>query len=87
MSGSPWFEDLNVGDEFNNVPEVTITEAHLAAHQMAFGDRLALPLSWPLSKSYKLAYAACKFLLSGKYSNQIKYNSLSGCSETFFTGD
>ena len=37
MSGSPWFEDLNVGDEFNNVPEVTITEAHLAAHQMAFG--------------------------------------------------
>ena len=26
MSGSPWFEDLNVGDEFNNVPDVTITE-------------------------------------------------------------
>ena len=50
MSGSPWFEDLNVGDEFNNVPEVTITEGHMAAHQMAFGDRLALPLSWPLSK-------------------------------------
>ena len=50
MLESPWFEDLNVGDEFNNVPEVTITEGHMAAHQMAFGDRLALPLSWPLSR-------------------------------------
>ena len=49
MSESPWFEDLSVGDEFNNVPEVTITEGHLVAHQMAFGDRSALPLSWPLS--------------------------------------
>ena len=50
MSDSPWFEDLSVGDEFNNVPEVTITEGHLVAHQMAFGDRMALPLSWPLSQ-------------------------------------
>ena len=49
MSESPWFEDLSVGDKFNNVPEVTITEGHLVAHQMAFGDRMALPLSWPLS--------------------------------------
>ncbi|MDH5737479.1 MAG: acyl dehydratase, partial [Gammaproteobacteria bacterium] len=40
----PWFEDFEVGDDFSDVPAVTLTEGHAALHQAAFGDRLRLPL-------------------------------------------
>ncbi len=47
---APWFEDLEVGDEFNDVPAVTLTAGHMAVHQALFGDRLRLSLDHVLSK-------------------------------------
>lgn len=41
----PWFEDFRVGDDFSDVPSVTITDGHAAIHQAIFGDRIRLPLS------------------------------------------
>lgn len=46
----PWFEDFTVGDDFSNVPAVTITEGFAAVHQAIFGDRLRLPLDHVLSE-------------------------------------
>jgi len=46
----PWFEDFSVGDDFSNVPSVTITEGFTAVHQAIFGDRLKLPLDYVLSE-------------------------------------
>lgn len=46
----PWFEDFAVGDDFSNVPSVTITEGFTAIHQAIFGDRLKLPLDYRLSE-------------------------------------
>ena len=48
MNEAPYFEDLAVGDEFNGVPAVTLTEGHTAIHQALFGDRLLLPLNHEL---------------------------------------
>jgi len=45
LVGAPFFEDFEVGDDFSNVPSVTLTEGHAAVHQMMFGDRLRLPLN------------------------------------------
>ena len=50
MMPIPWFEDFNVGDEFSEVPSVTITDGMTAVHQAIFGDRLRLPLDHELSK-------------------------------------
>ena len=47
----PWFEDFKVGDDYSDVPAVTITEGHAAIHQALFGDRLRLPLDHVLSLS------------------------------------
>ncbi|MFT5100229.1 MAG: 2-methylfumaryl-CoA hydratase [Patiriisocius sp.] len=47
----PWFEDFSVGDDFSNVPAVTITEGFTAVHQAIFGDRLRLPLNHVLNES------------------------------------
>lgn len=46
----PYFEDFNVGDDYSDVPGVTITEGYAAIHQAVFGDRLKLPLDYDLSK-------------------------------------
>lgn len=46
----PYFEDLSVGDEFDQAPSVTITEGHAALHQALFGDRLRLTLDRELAK-------------------------------------
>ena len=46
----PWFEDFSVGDDFSNVPSVTITEGFAAIHQAIFGDRLKLPLDYVLNE-------------------------------------
>jgi 2-methylfumaryl-CoA hydratase len=45
----PWFEDFHVGDDFSDVPAVTITDGHGAIHQALFGDRLRLPLDHVLA--------------------------------------
>ena len=47
---SRWFEDFKVGDEFNQVPSMTITDGYAAIHQAIFGDRLRLPLDSSLSE-------------------------------------
>ncbi len=47
---APWFEDFEVGDEFNDVPSVTITDGHVAIHQAQFGDRLGLVLDHELAR-------------------------------------
>lgn len=46
----PWFEDFYLGQEFNDVPSVTITSAHAAFHQALFGDRMRLYLDQTLSE-------------------------------------
>lgn len=50
MMVAPWFEDFKVGDEFNDVPSVTITEGYAAIHQSVFGDRSRLTVDQPLCK-------------------------------------
>lgn len=48
--GSPWFEDLQPGQVFDDAPAVTLTPAHAGIHQAVFGDRLRLPLDAELSR-------------------------------------
>lgn len=50
MTAIPWFEDFRVGDEFSDVPAVTVTEGMTAVHQAIFGDRFRLPLDYVLSE-------------------------------------
>ena len=45
---SPYFDDLAVGQVFDDAPAVTLTSGHAAFHAALFGDRLRLPLSEPL---------------------------------------
>jgi len=49
--GGPYFDDLKVGDVLDDAPAVTLTEAHAAVYQAAFGDRLRLPLDATLSRA------------------------------------
>lgn len=46
-NSAPWFEDFAVGDDFSNVPAVTLNDAHGVMHQAMFADRLRLPLDQP----------------------------------------
>ncbi len=48
---APWFEDFSVGDEYNDVPSVTIHEGYTALHQSLFGDRCRLCLDQPLCQA------------------------------------
>ncbi|MBD3646422.1 MAG: acyl dehydratase, partial [Pseudomonadales bacterium] len=41
---APWFEDFETGDDFSDVPSVTLSDGYAAIHQAMFGDRLRLPL-------------------------------------------
>lgn len=41
----PWFEELEVGDTFDNAPPYTLTAGRQAVHQAIVGDRLWLPLN------------------------------------------
>ena len=41
--GGPYFEDLKLGDVFEDAPAVTLSAGHAAIHQALFGDRLRLP--------------------------------------------
>ncbi len=48
LVGSPYFEDLVVGQVFDESPALTLTSGHAAFHAALFGDRMRLPLSQPL---------------------------------------
>ena len=50
MIVTPWFEDFKVGDEFNEVPSVTVTEGYAAIHQSVFGDRSRLTVDQPFCR-------------------------------------
>jgi acyl dehydratase len=46
----PCFEDLAVGDRFDDVPALTLTDGHAALHQAVLGSRLRLALDRPLAE-------------------------------------
>jgi acyl dehydratase len=50
MLGGPYFEDLAVGQVFDDAPALTLTEGHAAVHQALVGDRLRLALDATLSR-------------------------------------
>ncbi len=47
--GGPYFEDLAVGDRWEDAPAMTLTEGAAALHQAILGDRLRLPLDRELA--------------------------------------
>jgi acyl dehydratase len=49
MSGGPYFEDLRVGQVFEEAPSLTLTAGMAAVHQAIIGDRLRLALDADLS--------------------------------------
>ncbi len=49
--GGPYFEDLALGQVFDDAPRVTLTPGHAALHQALFGDRLRLALDATLSEA------------------------------------
>ncbi len=49
--GSPWFEDLQRGQVFDEAPAVTLTSGHAAFHEAAYADRQRLPLDAELCRS------------------------------------
>ena len=49
LVGGPWFEDISVGDHFDDVPGVTLNDAHTTLYQAMFGDRQRLPLDHHLA--------------------------------------
>lgn len=48
--GSPYFEELAVGQVFDDAPAVTLSSGHAVLHEAVFGDRLRLPLDAELSR-------------------------------------
>ncbi len=49
--GGPYFDELTVGDVFDDAPAVTLTDGMAAAHQAILGDRLRIPLDAHLSNA------------------------------------
>jgi 2-methylfumaryl-CoA hydratase len=49
--GGPWFDELTIGQVFDDAPAVTITSGHAAMHLALFGDRLRLPLDVTLCEA------------------------------------
>jgi acyl dehydratase len=49
--GGPWFEDLRLGQVFEEAPGMTVTSGHAALHQALAGDRLYLALDAPLCRA------------------------------------
>ncbi len=58
MSGGPYFDDLVVGQVFDEAPAMTLTPGMAALHQAIVGDRLRLALDADLSASVVGAPAA-----------------------------
>jgi acyl dehydratase len=49
MPGGPHFDDLHVGQVFDDAPSMTLSAGVAAVHQSILGDRLRLPLDTELS--------------------------------------
>jgi acyl dehydratase len=47
----PYYEDLHVGQRFDDAPGLTLTEGHAAVHQAILGDRLRLALDVDLAQA------------------------------------
>jgi acyl dehydratase len=50
LVGGPWFEDLELGQVFEDAPGLTVTAGHAALHQALVGDRLRLALDGALCR-------------------------------------
>lgn len=48
--GGPYFEDLEVGQVYDDAPAVTVTAGHAALYQALFGDRLRLAVDHNLAQ-------------------------------------
>jgi acyl dehydratase len=48
--GSPFFEDLEVGQVFDDAPAITLSSGHAVLHEAVFADRLRLPLDAELCR-------------------------------------
>ncbi len=46
----PYFEDVEIGQVFDDAPAMTLTSGHAAVHQAVLGDRMRLPLDGALSQ-------------------------------------
>jgi acyl dehydratase len=46
----PFFDDLRVGDRFDEAPALTLTDGHAALHQAILGNRLRVTLDVPLAR-------------------------------------
>ena len=51
MISAPYFEDFYIGQDFSDVPSVTITDGMAAWHQSLFGDRSRLAIDLPLTQA------------------------------------
>ena len=51
VAEGPWFDELEVGQVFDQAPAMTLTEGRAAAHQGILGDRLRLPLDDVLARA------------------------------------
>lgn len=51
MMTVPYFEDFFIGQDFSDVPSVTVTDGMAALHQSLFGDRNRLTLDQPLCQA------------------------------------
>jgi acyl dehydratase len=50
LVGGPYWEQLSVGDLYDEFPALTLSEGHAALHQSIVGDRLRLALDATLSE-------------------------------------
>lgn len=50
LVGGPWFEELSVGEVFDEAPGLTLNYGHAALHQALVGDRLRLALDAALCR-------------------------------------
>lgn len=57
-AGGPYFDDLSVGQVFDNAPSMTLTSGAAAVHQSIVGDRMRLPLDATLSRAVTGSTAA-----------------------------
>jgi acyl dehydratase len=51
LVGGPWFEELELGQVFDDAPGLTVTAGHAALHQALVGDRLRLALDDALCRN------------------------------------
>ncbi len=84
----PYFDELHVGQNLPDPPEVTLTTGHAAWHTALFGDRLRLPLSAPLSQAVigGEAMAAHPALVCNLVTGQTTYATQEVRANLFYRG-